>query len=117
MRDFSRRTEKIAICRGEWEISRSVAENVKNRDLSQRIGNFAVSYMRRNPFVPVGIPQYIDKIVNFSWYLLLGTCTFRTERQHSLRSSRNCWSDLYQSFNFSHIIPCDQMKIYGVHIL
>ena len=53
MRDFSRRTEKIAICRGEWEISRSVAENVKNRDLSRRIGNFAVSYMPRNPFVPV----------------------------------------------------------------
>ena len=52
MRDFSRRTEKIAICRGEWEISRSVAENVKNRDLSRRIGNFAVSYMPRNPFVP-----------------------------------------------------------------
>ena len=52
MRDFSRRTEKIVICRGEWEISRSVAENVKNRDLSRRIGNFAVSYMPRNPFVP-----------------------------------------------------------------
>ena len=52
MRDFSRRTEKIAICRREWEISRSVAENVKNRDLSRRIGNFAVSYMPRNPFVP-----------------------------------------------------------------
>ena len=60
MRDFSRRTEKIAICRGEWEISRSVAENVKNRDLSRRIGNFAVSYMPRNPFVPVtkGIIRY-----------------------------------------------------------
>ena len=55
MRDFSRRTEKIAICRGEWEISRSVAENVKNRDLSRRIGNFAVSYMPRNPFVPVAV--------------------------------------------------------------
>ena len=58
MRDFSRRTEKIAICRGEWEISRSVAENVKNRDLSRRIGNFAVSYMPRNPFVPVPYRLY-----------------------------------------------------------
>ena len=56
MRDFSRRTEKIAICRVEWEISRSVAENVKNLDLSRRIGNFAVSYMPRNPFVPAVYP-------------------------------------------------------------
>ena len=58
MRDFSRRTEKIAICRGEWEISRSVAENVKNRDLSRRIGNFAVSYMPRNPFVPASSVRF-----------------------------------------------------------
>ena len=63
MRDFSRRTEKIAICRGEWEISQSVAENVKNRDLSRRIGNFAVSYMPRNPFVPASVVHYgRDKI-------------------------------------------------------
>ena len=66
MRDFSRRTEKIAICRGEWEISRSVAENVKNRDLSRRIGNFAVSYMPRNPFVP-GIERTYNDLIRFSF--------------------------------------------------
>ena len=69
MRDFSRRTEKIAICRGEWEISRSVAENVKNRDLSRRIGNFAVSYMPRNPFVPGMITRVSNFLNNFKPFI------------------------------------------------
>ena len=65
MGDLSGRTKIIAICREYLKKSRFVAGNVKNRDLSRRMGKTAIPHMPRFSFVPATRGRIHTEFSNF----------------------------------------------------